>query len=326
MCFHIQKTLRVIPVLAFAVLLCGCGSRLLSEREIARAVLLEQTTQGYQAVLLINDQQSEESPAYKVAQATAETAAEAWARAERTLPGELFYGLTDLLVLPSDCNWNTASEIVRLAEQTIRPAPQVNVCLMDRSSQGESLADHAAEWYEKVRTLQKEFALRTGMQTIFSDPEGCSLPVLQQEGYGFAFLERDGETFRCHNDLQSQLAAVLCGSAGKMNGMFSCDGQMLEFRADVRIAVQPQTPDSIRVFLTFQSEQLDLLSAQDSSAQTLRAMLDKAIQMEFHSLMARIGQEQSDPFDLQFWTENRFGPADDNLDVQLSIFHDSVPA
>ena len=115
----------LILAMATALLASGCAGRPLIEREIVRAVFFTKESGKSQAILLLQDQKSEESSDYETATGEGNTAAQALADASAGLDGVTFYGLTDLVCLPAGSSWEEVREFAALLYETAQPSPEM---------------------------------------------------------------------------------------------------------------------------------------------------------------------------------------------------------
>lgn len=288
----VPKAKALLTVCA-ALLLCGCRQAL-SEREIVRAVFFARQQGAYSACLLLADQNTEsDGVQYKTASARGDTAAQALHLAEDALPGRLYYGLLDLAALPPGCDWADAQTLGTLLYDKAQPAPELSVFVLDTADH--SWAADAASLYEDMKAVEREYDLHCGLQQLFTQADGCTVPAYRADsGYDFALLAADGASVYV-SGLQAQLAAALCGQTGRFftafaNGQAVCDTQVNVTAEDTTVQLHLRDTD-------FQP-----LGAYNEDWQ---ALLCTELQQAFSALTA---DDAADFFHLQFWHVNLWGP------------------
>ena len=251
----------MLAALCAALCLTGCAGKPLAEREIVRAVFFAREGGRYQAVLLLQDQQSEEAAAYRTSAGEGDTAAQALSDAAGGLDGTVFYGAMDTVGLPPGSGWEELRQFAELVGDTARPAPDVSLFLLDQRSAAR-LEETAGELYDDLRQCEKRYAVHCGLEMPAAQPDAAALPCWQGGGYGFAILCRDAEPLRYTEALRAQLAAILCGQAGRLD--LQLDGDAVSCQAAVTVRCQP-SPDCLQVQLVLE---------QRLGAQPLRARQD----------------------------------------------------
>lgn len=309
----VQKKWHGLSCLAACLLLLpGCGGKLLSEREIARAVFFTQTKEGCQATLLLQDSSGGQSgagdgkPSYKNAVGQGDSPAQALHKAEGTLDGEVFYGLLDTAALPPDSDWQTATEIGELLYQKAQPSPQISVYLLGEQ-EARSLQQRAGEIYDAVAAALKSYAPQCGLEQLFAQSDQCAVPVWQEDGYSFAFLRQGESPVLTRQPLQAQLAAVLCGQTDTLR----CDilQGSAALQAQACAEYQPVAADTLLVHLRLKSINLTPLGNEQTAVgeQQLRDALRLELQQQFSSLINAVQQIAADPFRLAFWQGCEYG-------------------
>ena len=288
----VPKAKALLTVCA-ALLLCGCGQAP-SQREIVRAVFFAQQQGQYSVCLLLADQNGgEDDVHYKTARARGATPAQALHRAEDTLPGQLYYGLLDLAALPPGSDWQTAQTLGTLLYDKAQPAPELSVFVLDDAAY--SWAQDAANLYEDMKAVEREYDLHCGLQQLFTQADGCAVPAYRADsGYDFALLAADGASVYV-SGLQAQLAAALCGQTGRFFTAFA-GGQAV---CDTRVNV---TAEDTTVQLHLRDTDFQPLGAYNEDWQ---ALLCTELQQAFSALTA---DDAADFFHLQFWHVNLWGP------------------
>ena len=144
-----NKTLLIKGCLCMSLILSGCGGQSLSEREIVRGVLFTKQAESYSVCLVLADQNAEgaQPESNKVSAAQGTTPAQALARAEQALYGDVYYGLLDLAALPADVDWATACEMGEILYENAQPAPELSVFVLDD--------EPIASWAKQGATLYK---------------------------------------------------------------------------------------------------------------------------------------------------------------------------
>lgn len=286
-----------VTALAAALLLTACGSTPLSSREIVRAAFFGK---GSVLLLLADEQAADGGSSCKTAQGQGATPAQALQSAAASLEGTAFYGLMDAVGLPPGCDWQTAAEIGELLYDEGKPAPELSVFLL----QAEETPRAAAQDYAGMQALRESCGIHCGLQALFIQSDVCAVPIWQAEGYGFALLPKGGEPIYFTAVPTAQLAAVLCGQAGRLE--FAFVGGTAHCAADAEATVLPQG-NATAVQLHLRHLELDSLS-DTLTRQAAAACLRSELLAAFDSI-ARAAQEQSiDPLRLGFWTAVKYGP------------------
>lgn len=281
-----------------SLILSGCGGQSLSDREIIRGVLLSHQENGYSACLVLADQ-NEETQNEKICAAEGESIAQALASAEQALSGDAYYGLLDLVALPSDVELTTAREIGELLYQNAQPAPELSVLVLD-SSLVEDWGKQGSTLYHQMKTLEQTYRVHCGLQQLFTQPEVCAIPVYASgKGYDFVLLANDTVPLRCSGMCEAQLAALLCGQTSLLRGTFASGRASCEARAQVLVA-----DNLVQLHLRNVS-----LAPLDSSLNTkdLPGLLENEFQNAFERLYLPMHQAQADPFHLNFWQSCLYG-------------------
>lgn len=310
------KTCLILAMIT-ALLVSGCAGRPLVEREIVRAVFFTRESGKNQAILLLQDQQSEESSDYETATGEGETAAQALADASGGLDGVTFYGLTDLVCLPADSSWEEVREFAALLYETAQPSPEITLFLLD-SRNAATLEQTAGELYDEMQAVEKKYQIQCGLESLMSQEDEASLPCWQQNGYGFAVLKQGQQPLRYTEAVRSQLAAVLCGQSKHLEfviaeGAISC-------RMDAEVLFQAE-PTGTKVFLRLRDVSLSALTEDvPKQEEDLRQILSRELQAAFAQLCGDMEKLGADPFRLSFWQTCLLGSGRaDHLPVSLCI-------
>lgn len=315
-CCRPKKARLMLAGLCAAFCLTGCAGKPLAEREIVRAVFFAREGGQYQAVLLLQDQQSEEAAAYRTSAGAGDTAAQALSNAAGGLDGTVFYGAMDAVGLPPGSGWAELRQFAELVGDTARPAPDVSLFLLDQRSAAR-LEETAGELYDDLRQCEKRYAVHCGLEMPAAQPDAAALPCWQGGGYGFAILCRDAEPLRYTEALRAQLAAILCGQAGRLD--LQLDGDAVSCQAAVTVRCRP-SPDCLRVQLVLADARLAPL-APDAPQQedALRALLRQELETAFARLCTDAGAAGADPFRFSFWAQNLLGPDAAPLPAVLQV-------
>lgn len=294
-----------------SLLLCGCGGRALSQREIVRGVLFDRQSGGYSVCLVLADQNAPDgqTDANKIACAAGDTPAQALQNAENSLTGSVYYGLLDLAALPSDLDWLTAQEVGMLLYENAQPAPELSVFVLDEDP-ARSWAEEGTALYKRMKSLEDTAKIHCGLQQLFTQSEVCAVPGYNAAGgYDLVLLPRDGVPLRCRGLAWAQLAAVLCGQTTRMQGSYADGAAVCTARTNV--TVQNGT-----VQLHLREVELRALYGGDID---LQARLCEELQDGFSFLYRRMQSAGADPFHLAFWQANIYGPGAVPEQVRLEI-------
>lgn len=296
-----NKALLIKGCLCMSLILSGCGGQSLSEREIVRGVLFTKQMGSYSVCLVLADQNAEgtQPESNTISAAQGATPAQALARAEQALYGDVYYGLLDLAALPADTDWATACEIGELLYENAQPAPELSMFVLGDESIV-SWAQQGTMLYQNMKEIESTYQVHCGLQQLFAQREICAIPAYTAGGgYDFVLLPQNGEPVRCHGLAEAQLAAVLCGQADRLQGTFA-DGQAAcEARTQV-------TVEENKVQLHLRDSRLSAL--QPSAPENLEAALQSELQERFHFLYETMQKSGADPFHLNFWQSCTYGP------------------
>ena len=306
-----------LMALLFSLLLSGCGGKPLVEREIVRAMFFLPHAGGCQAVLLLQDQESEKPTAYTTASGTGKTAARALADAVQGLPGTPFYGVMDLAVMPADSNWEQLQAMVDLIRDTAQPSPEVSLYLIE-DADAALLPDQAGQMYDAIQQCEKRYHLQCGLETL-GQQEGCAaIPVYGGLPYGFTLQTSDDTRRQYQEPVDAQLAAVLCGQTDRLDMMFG-DGAY-SCQAAARTICQAD-PERLNVRLILSDTRLAALHEESESSETeaISAALTYALQQAFARLCADAENMQVDPYRFRFWETGLLGSGAPPLPVTLQV-------
>lgn len=292
---------KSLPLILAALLLAGCTGRPLSEREIIRAVFFERSGSRSTACLLLEDKDAPEGQqGYKTAAAQGETPAQALQRAEELLEGAAYYGLMDVAALPRGTDWAGAQEIGGLLYEKAQPSPEVAVFALDGLT-ASAVAEQAGDLYDGMREAENAYGLHCGLQQLFARKGICTLPVWQEDGYGYLLLAEEGEPVHFTGPAAAQLAAVLCGQSHRMTFRFA--GDAAAFRADARVTAEVEEKKTVvRLHLT--NADFTLLTPALTDEAAARAALCEEWRQAFSALAA----QPCDPLRLDFWAACLYGP------------------
>lgn len=294
-----NKTILVKGCLLMSLILCGCGGKPLSQREIVRGVLFAQQEKAYSVCLVLANQQQSDTNATenRVVSARGQTPAQALQQAEDSLYGDAYYGLLDLAALPSDCTWQTAQEIGTLLYEKAQPAPELSVFLLDLPPAA-SWAEQGSGFYQAMKSLEKTYKIHCGLQQLFAQQNVCAIPVYRSAGgYDFVLMAKDAAPYRCHGMAGAQLAAVLTGQTCQFRGTFASGTAAGEARAQI-------TADGNQIQLHLRDVRLHALT---DSQTDLEALLRQELECSFAALYRAMAPTQADPFHLQFWQACSYG-------------------
>ena len=289
-------------LICLCILLSGCTQpTLLSQREIVHGIFFQGVGAESTVVLLLADTSREQeggAVGYKTASGTGATPAQALERAESSLDGQVFYGLMDLVVLPSESDWQTISRLGRLLYEKAHPAPQFTIFLMNRLP-ADQLVETAAEVYEQMEDAVAKYGIRNGLQLMLSAENECALPLWQGTDYGFVFLQKDRPNTVLENALCAQLAAILCGQADR----FQCDFSQGNGAVQAQTMVQHRVSEQGRctLYLTLDTPDLQELGAAGRDEEQLRQALCKELEQDFQYITTQCCAPGFDPLRMGVW-------------------------
>ena len=302
--------------LLLALLLTGCAGRPLSEREIVRAVFFATERGEHTAVMVIQDQQQEETSDFRVVTGSGKTAAQALESAARRLDGEAFYGALDLVGLPADTGYSQLHQYAQLIRRTARPAPEVSLWLLDAPA-AEKLPDKAGELCGAILQRERQEDVSCTLETISARQGISPLPVWRDEEYGFAVLSDRAEPILLTRALDAQLAAILCGQAGRLDAADARRQYACRANVSVRCHADRQR---LTVRLLLKDAELRPLSETPPDGDTdLRQKLAEDLQSAFARLYEKTAQAQLDPWRFSFWTEVLLGDGAAPLPAVLQV-------
>lgn len=276
-----------------SLLLCGCGGRPLSEREIVRGILFTRQNENYSVCLVLANQQEEKGGTgqNKIVAAQGRTPAQALEQAEESLYGDVYYGLLDLVAFPSDTDWSLAQEIGTLLYDNAQPAPELSVFLLG-SQPVDSWADSADRLYNGMKSIERTYKIHCGLQQLFTQNNVCAIPAYTETGgYDYVILAQDATPLHCSGVTEAQLAAVLCGQTDRLQGSYNSGNAACTARAQVLME------DGV-VQLHLRHVELKSLSPQEKPLQTV---LTKELQRSFATLYEALKETGTDPFHMIFW-------------------------
>lgn len=306
----------LILAVTLLLLLTGCAGRPLIEREIVRAVFFTREDGKEHAVLLLQNQESEDSSDYEVASGEGESAAQALADAAAELDGVMFYGLTDLVALPADCDWEQLQEFASLLYETAQPSPEITLFLLD-SRTLDSLEQTAGDLYDEMQAVEKKYRISCGLESVLSQADQAALPCWQGTGYGFAVLKAGEQPLRYVEPVRAQLAAVLCGQSRQLEFVFAGNG--ISCKAGATILFHAMR-DRTQVILRLQDTSLSALTREiPNDEETLRHLLSAELEDAFAQLCADTREIGADPFRLTFWQECLQGTQGRDLPAVLTV-------
>lgn len=310
------KTCLILVVLT-ALLVSGCAGKPLIEREIVRGVFFTRESGKNQAILLLQDQKSEESSDYETAMGEGTTAAQALADASAGLDGVVFYGLTDLVCLPPGSSWEEMRDFAALLYETAQPSPEITLFLLDNRSV-ETLQQTAGELYDEMQAVEKKYQIQCGLESLMCQEDEAALPCWQKNSYGFAVLRQGQPPLRYTEAVRSQLAAILSGQSKHLE-LVIADGA-ISCRADVEVLFQAETT-GITVFLRLRDASLSALTEDVPKQETeLRQILSRELETAFSQLCSDMEKLGADPFRLSFWQTCLLGgKSTETLPVSLCV-------
>lgn len=316
MAYWIRCAKTCLMAAAAAFLFAGCAGRPLVEREIVRAIFFAKEGGSSHAVLLLQDQQSEDSSDYNVASGKGDTPAQALADAEAGLDGVMFYGLTDLVALPFHCSWEELQGFAALLYETAQPSPEITLFLLDDRTVSR-LQETAGQLYDEMQAAEKKYQLCCGLESVLCQGEEAELPCWQGNDYGFAVLCRGQQTIRYVEPVRAQLAAVLSGQSRQLEFVFADDS--ISCRTSASVLVQAQSSQTC-VFLRLEDTSLTALTDQvPRGEEQLRQLLAEELQNAFSQMCTDLKAMGADPFRLSFWQTCLQGKPDDGLPAVLSV-------
>lgn len=308
-----NKTLLIKGCLCMSLILSGCGGQSLSEREIVRGVLFTRQMDNYSACLVLANQNAEGSATSEsntVSAGQGNTPAQALARAEQALYGDVYYGLLDLAALPADADWSMACEIGELLYDNAQPAPELSMFVLD-DEPIKSWAEQGATLYQNMKDLESSYQVHCGLQQLFAQQEVCSIPAYTAGGgYDFVLLPQAGSPVRCRGLASAQLAAILSGQADRLQGTFANGKAACEARAQV-------TVEENKVQLHLRDAKLSAL--EPSLEDSLEESLQKELQNSFLFLSETMEKAGADPFHLNFWQACVYGPGSTMQKPRLEV-------
>lgn len=308
-----------LTAMAAILLLSGCAGRPLVEREIVRGIFFAEEGGKSHVVLLLQEQQSEDSADYQTASGKGDTPAQALADAEAGLDGVVFYGLTDLVALPPDCSWEELRTYASLLYETAQPSPEITLFLLDDRTVGR-LQQTAGELYDEMQAAEKKYQISCGLESVLSQAEEAALPCWQGGDYGFAVLRKEQQPLRYVEPVRAQLTAVLCGQSRRMEFLFAKEG--ISCRTEAEAVVQAQR-EQTRVILHLKDTSLSALTAQVPREESqLRQLLAEELQAAFVQIHGDLQKLGADPFRFAFWQNCLQGSDNRNLPAVLSVEFD----
>lgn len=321
---------KVKSGLMMGMLMCACAlfsscgqAPLLSQREIVHAVFFQTNERESTALLLLADQPKEqegETTGYKTAVGVGQTPAQALEQAERSLDGQVFYGVMDMAVLPLEGDWQSTVELGRLLYEKAQPAPQITLFLMESRTQKE-LTEEAAALYEGMENAINKYGLCNGLQLMFSAQNECALPVWQGTEYGFVFLQKDRPNTVLKDTLPAQLAAVLCGQANRMDCCFSQGTASVQGKAMVQHRVREQ--GNAELYLTLDVPDLQELGTARRSGEQLEQTLREELKHAFAQITTNCCVPEFDPLRMGVWVWAARGQTDELPPLSLEVSFES---
>ncbi|MDD4850327.1 MAG: hypothetical protein PHO10_06455 [Gemmiger sp.] len=299
-------------ILSFALLLggTGCDAKPLAEREIVRGIFFTKTEAAYTAVLLLQNTEAGAEAAdtpYKTESATALTPAQALRGVEEALPGEIFYGLADLLCLPGNAAWQQVGEMAQAARQAASPGAELAVVVLD-AQPPENLEKNAAELYDTIRQAAKKSGLQSGVEQLFAQTDGAALPWYHPDGWRYRLLVAGepghGYQYNCTSAVAAQLAAVLSGQSGQFDFTFA--GDSAAFRAEVRCfyTVEGGAGQPRAVVANLLLREPDITRYLGGGEAALRRVLEAELADALNTLLEGSQYPETDLFHFAFWAKN----------------------
>ena len=309
------KKLLTIAALLAALLLCGCGTPLLSQRSIVRAVFFDETDGAARALLLLGENAAGEM---ECAVGRGETPQQALYNAEQNAPGTVFYGLMELAALPAGWEQEKLLAYGRLLLQEAQPAPEVQVLLLGaeppRPNDAEAL-------YRALCAAQKKYGMQSSLAGLFARENECALPVWQGDGFGLVFLRQGGARTSYGPSLAAQLAAVLCGEADRFDCTLPGGNAALTARAAL---YRQAEPDGTALILTLKDAQLHALAGGETG-QTLTDAAETALHSAFRQILQDTVQAGGDPLGLRVFDFSVLGAGKSAPRPRLEIFWQDAP-
>lgn len=315
-----RRRLSWLCLLALA--LSGCAGKPLAEREIVRGIFFARAGSGYQATLVLQDQQSEQADAFCTAAGQGQTAAQALADAAAGLDGTVFYGAMDLVGLPPGSGFDTVRSLAALVRQTAQPSPEVSLLVLDERTAA-SLPDEAGALYTAIGRSRQRYGVSCGIESVAAQPDTAALPVWQGGAYGFAVLARQAAPLWYSDPLAAQLAAVLCGQGDRLDVTDPARGYACQGGAAVRVQAAPA---QLTVTLRLADVKLQPLAGEGTDPAALRQALTQDLQAAFAGLTADAQAAGADPYRFGFWAQCLLGPDAATPPAVLQVAFDSVSA
>lgn len=301
---------------AALLLLTGCAGRPLIEREIVRAMFFAQQEGKSHVVLLLQDQESEDSSDYKTATGEGDTAAQALSDAAAGLDGVMFYGLTDLVALPPDCNWEELRKFAAVLYETAQPSPEITLFLLDNRTV-ERLQETAGDLYDAMQAVEKKYRISCGLESVLSQSDQAALPCWQEEGYGFAVLKQGQSALRYVEPMRAQLAAVLCGQSRQLEFTFE-DGNA-SCRAGTTVLFGAER-EGVEILLQLHDSDLSALTdAVPRQEEALEQLLAQQLEAAFSQIYEDTQKIGADPFRLTFWQNCLLGSGAADFPVNFRV-------
>lgn len=314
----ILRRAKTCLILAGAALLLmtGCAGRPLIEREIVRAVFFAQQDGKSHVILLLQDQESEGSSDYKTATGEGDTAAQALSDAAAGLDGVMFYGLTDLVALPPDCNWEELRQFASVLYETAQPSPEITLFLLDNRTV-ERLQETAGDLYDAMQAVEKKYRISCGLESVLSQSDQAALPCWQEEGYGFAVLKQGQSALRYVEPMRAQLAAVLCGQSRQLE--FSFEDGNASCRAGTTVLFGAER-DGVEILLQLHDSDLSALTdAVPRQEEELEQLLAQQLETAFLQIYEDTQNIGADPFRLTFWQNCLLGSGETDFPVNFRV-------
>lgn len=310
-----NQALLMSGCLFMSIVLSGCGGQPLSEREIVRGIFFAHQENEISACLVLADQKAESgSDSNKIAAAKGKTPAQALARAEESLYGDVYYGLLDLVALPGDADLATVREIGELLYESAQPAPELSVFILD-SACAQSWAKQGSALYTNMKSLEKTYKVHCGLQQLFTQKNACAIPGYHNGvGYDFYLLPAEGTPVRCSDLAGAQLAAALCGQTSYLQGTFASGRASCSARVQV-------LADENTLQLHLRDVNLTALDA-DLQKESLQILLQKELQTSFTNLQHEMQKADADPFHLAFWKFCANGSQSNDQQVAFRVIFD----
>lgn len=312
---HRTKTCLILAGAAL-LLLTGCAGRPLIEREIVRAVFFAQQEGKSHVVLLLQDQESEDSSDYKTATGEGDTAAQALSDAAAGLDGVMFYGLTNLVALPPDCNWEELRQFASVLYETAQPSPEITLFLLDNRTV-ERLQETAGDLYDTMQAVEKKYRISCGLESVLSQSDQAALPCWQEEGYGFAVLKQGQSALRYVEPMRAQLTAVLRGQSRQMEFTFEDGNASCRAGATVLFGAER---NGVEILLQLHDSDLSALTdAVPRQEEALEQLLAQQLETAFSQIYEDTQKIDADPFRLTFWQNCLLGSGEADFPVNFRV-------